>query len=144
MNIKLLYKDSIKPTKAHETDAGFDLYVHTDDGKDVIILPGDSVILGTGIAMEIPKGCFGGIYPRSGLASKSNVRLSNSVGVIDFGYTDEVKLPLYNDSNQPRTIKHGDRVAQLIVHKYEDITLEVVDSFPESERGNNGFGSSGV
>lgn len=91
----------------------------------------------------MPKGCFGGIFARSGLALKKGLRPANAVGVVDSDYRDSVKVALYNDSNKIQEVTRGDRIAQLIIIPYKEIELEVVDEVSETERGQGGFGSTG-
>jgi dUTP pyrophosphatase len=91
----------------------------------------------------VPKGCFGGIFARSGLALKKGLRPANAVGVVDSDYRDSVKVALYNDSNKIQKVIRGDRIAQLIIIPYKEIELEVVDEVSETERGQGGFGSTG-
>jgi dUTP pyrophosphatase len=94
--------------------------------------------------MAIPNGYFGGIYPRSGLATKRSVRMANCVGVIDADYRGNVIVPLHNDSNELVTIEPHERVAQLIIQKYEPIEFIEVEDLDETERGEGGFGSTGT
>jgi len=97
----------------------------------------------TGWAMEIPQGCFGGIFARSGLASKKGLRPANCVGVIDSDYRGPVKVALHNDTNEPRHIKGGERIAQLVILDYYPVTFDVVDELEDTDRGEGGFGSTG-
>lgn len=144
LNIKILKFDAIIPTKAHNADAGYDLYACLEE--PIKIFPNENYLIPTGIAIQIPEHHFGAIYPRSGLAHKSHLRLSNCVGVIDCGYNNEIFVSLYNDSyTEVKIINPGDRIAQLIIHKCEnDIDFNIVDSFEKTERNMGGFGSSGV
>lgn len=91
----------------------------------------------------MPKGCFGGVFARSGLALKKGLRPANAVGVVDSDYRDTVKVALHNDSNKTQEVTRGDRIAQLIIIPYKEIELEVVDEVSETERGQGGFGSTG-
>ena len=143
MNIKIkLLNDLAKtPTRADIGSAGYDLYAATD--HDIQIPPHSNVMVGTGIAMAIPIGYFGGIYARSGIASKRNLRPANCVGVIDASYRGEIKVALHNDSPETKTVQAGERIAQLVIHKHEIADFEVVDELDETERGTGGFGSSG-
>lgn len=143
MNIKIkLLNDLAKiPTQADVGSAGYDLYAATD--CDIQIPPHDNVMIGTGVAMAIPIGYFGGIYARSGIASKRNLRPANCVGVIDASYRGEIKVALHNDSPETKTIQAGERIAQLVIKKHETADFEEVDELDETERGIGGFGSSG-
>lgn len=139
MKIKKLSPDAIIPTKGSKEAAGLDLYALSD----VTIPSGKMKKVCTGIAVAIPDGYFGGIYARSGLATKAGLRLANDVGIIDSDYRGEVIVALYNDSTEMRTISKGDRVAQLIIQPYEKVEIEEVTNLDSTDRGEGGFGSSG-
>lgn len=142
MKIRKTKPNTIIPTKAHASDAGYDLYACIDE--PITIYPQTNFLMPTGIAIQIPEHYFGAIYPRSGLAHKERIRLSNCVGVIDCGYNNEIFVSLYNDSLNPVNIKPNDRIAQLIIQRCEnDIEFEEIDSFEPTERNMGGFGSSG-
>lgn len=141
IEIKLLNDLAKIPTQADAGSAGYDLYAATD--CDIQIPPHANAMIGTGIAMAIPLGYFGGIYARSGVASKRNLRPANCVGVIDSTYRGEIKVSLHNDSPETRTVQAGERIAQLVIHKHEIADFEEVDELDETERGVGGFGSSG-
>ena len=143
MNIKIkLLNDLAKiPTQADIGSAGYDLYAATD--SDIQIPPHANVMIGTGIAMAIPLGYFGGIYARSGIASKRNLRPANCVGVIDASFRGEIKVALHNDSPETKTIQAGERIAQLVIQKHEIADFEEVNELDETERGVGGFGSTG-
>lgn len=142
INVKKFDEKAIIPTKAHKTDAGYDLYACLDN--NVYFTANTVEMIPTGVGFEIPEGYFGAVYPRSGLASKQGLRLVNCVGVIDCGYINQVYVPLINDSNGIRVVKNGDRIAQIIFQPYLDARLNEVDELAETDRGLNGFGSSGV
>ena len=142
MKIKLLNDRAKVPTKGSIDAAGYDLYCAEADEKN--INPGNSVLLSTGIATEIPKGYVGLIFPRSGLGVKQNLRLANGTGVIDSDYRGEWKVCLYNDSQTIRTIQPGDRIAQVVFLPYASFDFETVDTLDETERGDGGFGHSGM
>ena len=143
MNIKIKRLNTLAkiPTQADIGSAGYDLYAATD--CDIQIPPHSNVLIGTGIAIAIPLGYFGGIYARSGIASKRNLRPANAVGIIDASFRGEIKVALHNDSTETKTVQAGERIAQLIIHKHEIADFEVVDELDETERGVGGFGSSG-
>lgn len=141
MRVKLLTDTAVMPTRGTEHSAGLDLYVDTN--KKVSIYPGATKMLGTGIAAEIPKGCFGAIFPRSGLSTKKGIVLANDVAVIDSDYRGEIKLPLFNRSKDPQTIDPHERVAQMVIIPYVDVELVQVDDLTDTERGDGGFGSTG-
>lgn len=134
-----LNDDAIEPIKATPGSAGFDLCAN----KDVTIEPNKTVMVGTGISVEIPAGYFGGLFARSGLATKRGIRLANSVGVIDSDYRGEVIVALHNDSDIEQTISNGERIAQLIIIPYLNCSAKQANALSETERGSNGFGSTG-
>lgn len=149
MEIKLLSSTAQPPVRGSEYAAGFDLYADSIEGasspKDwsLQINPGETVKINTGIAIALPDGTFGGIYPRSGLATKQGLAPANKVGVIDEDYRGAVIVALYNHSNIPQIIHQGDRIAQLIIQPYVWEPLHVVDELSITDRGDGGFGSSG-
>ena len=145
MKFKRLSDTMIVPTKAHDTDACFDIYADiTNVCGYITIYPHSTVIIPTGFSANIPHGYWGAIFARSGLASKQGLRPANCVAVIDEPYTGEWKIPIYNDSEGIRVIHHGDRIAQFTLLPYYDIQLEEVDELDETDRGSGGFGSTGV
>lgn len=128
------------PVRKHEGDAGADL-----KAKEMAeIEPGECVNVGTGVRIAIPYGYVGLMFPRSGLATKEGLRLGNCVGVIDCQYRGEIGVPLYNDAKEARAINQGDRIAQLVIVPVELPEFLVVDKLPQSDRGEGGFGSTGV
>lgn len=152
IKIKRLSETATIPTYAHVGDAGMDLYadlhpLKEDMESDVesycLIDPHTTKMISCGFAMAIPEGYFGGIYARSGLASKQNLRPANCVGVVDSSYRGEVMVALHNDSNDMQEIKHGQRIAQMLIQPVVSANIEEVESLDETERGNGGFGSSG-
>lgn len=134
IKIKQLTPTAQLPTKAHATDAGYDLYAsscHYEDGM---------LHFGTGVAVEIPAGYVGLVFPRSSIAN-THLTLSNSVGVIDSGYRGEIKAKFRKGGTRGYNV--GDRIAQLIIMPYPEVTFEEVDELNESDRGEGGYGSSG-
>lgn len=152
IKFKKLHPNAKMPTYGTEEAAGLDLYAVIDNGKNfsgqnktvTYILPKETKIINTGIAIEIPNNCFGGIYPRSGLAIKKGLNLANSTAVIDSDYRGEIKVALYNQSNETQRIENGDRIAQLVIQPYIKTKLEETDELSETDRGNGGFGSTGI
>lgn len=139
MNVRI--SDGMElPCYAHEDDAGLDLRIT----HDVTLEPGARATVGTGLAVEIPQGCVGLVFPRSGLASKHGITLSNSVGVIDSSYRGEIGASLINTSDETTTLDAGTRVCQLVVMPYVPCELVPVDELSETERGACGFGSTGI
>lgn len=152
VKIKRLSETATIPTYAHVGDAGMDLYadlhptkedIESDVESYCLIDPHTTKMISCGFAMSIPEGYFGGIYARSGLASKQNLRPSNCVGIVDSSYRGEVMVALHNDSNDMQEIKHGQRIAQMLIQPVVSANIEEVESLDETERGNGGFGSSG-
>lgn len=142
MKIKKLNENAVIPTYGTEYSAGADLYACTNE--DITINPGETKLIKTGIAMEIPVGYAGFIYARSGLASKKGLAPANKVGVIDADYRGEVMVALYNQSNEPQTITSKERVAQLVIAPFLKVEFEEVDELTETVRGVGGFGSTGT
>lgn len=128
------------PRYAHDGDAGFDLCI-TDD---VRLEPNASAFCGLGFACEIPSGCVGLVFPRSGLGAHFGVTLRNSVGVIDSGYRGEVCAPLVNLSCDTVFLPKGSRVCQMVVVPFVPCDLVKVASLTDTERGTDGFGSTGI
>jgi len=129
------------PTRGSKFSAGYDLYAATD--HDIQIPPHSTVMIGTGLAMEIPTGWFGAVFPRSGIATKRGLRPANCVPVIDCDYRGEWLIPLHNDSNETMTVQAGERIAQLVILPYQDIDFKEVDELHNTDRGTGGFGSTG-
>lgn len=133
------------PTRAHDGDAGVDLY----SAEDVELAPGQRALVPTGVAVAIPHGMVGLVHPRSGLAARVGLSIVNSPGTIDAGYRGEIKVSLINlDPQTPIVISRGDRIAQLLVQRVELPELVEVTSFDEAgladtTRGDGGYGSSG-
>ena len=153
--LKKISKDATLPTKAHDTDACFDIYadcsttMYFDDEagkwkyKEVRIQPGSFATIHTGFCTEIPKGYFATVFCRSGMGIKKHTRLCNSVGIIDSDYRGEWLVALHNDGSEPQIIKHGDRIAQFTLLPVLDLNIEEVDKLNDTDRGEGGFGSSG-
>ena len=137
MKLKIvLDKNAIMPTRAHETDAGLDLYAT----KRAIIKPGGSKVFDTGVHIELPAGTVGMIKSKSGLNVKHGLI---SEGVIDVSYTGSIRVKLYNLSTEPYIVRKGDKISQLVIMPIFTTELELVDKLTPSERGDNGFGSTG-
>ena len=141
VKIKRLNKLAKIPTRGTAESAGYDLYAATD--KDIQIPPHSNVKIGTGIAMSIPNGFFGGIFARSGVATKRNMRPSNCVGIVDSDYTGEIIVSIHNDSTEIKTIQRGERIAQLVIVPYLSVIFDEVNELDETDRGEGGFGSTG-
>lgn len=124
---------------AHEGDAGADLR----SVEDTIITPNSRILVHTGLHMAIPDGYVGMVCPRSGFALKHGVTVLNAPGIVDSGYRGEVGVILLNTSEQTVTVRKGDRIAQMVFVPYVHMAFEHVESLPETDRGEGGFGSTG-
>lgn len=133
-------KDVEIPAYAHAGDAGLDLRVR----EGVWLHPQERRKVGTGVRVAIPEGYVGLVFPRSGFSSNTGVSLSNCTGVIDATFRGEIQVPLINHDKKPHLIKAGERVCQLVVVPCASCELVVVDELDETERGENGFGSTGL
>ena len=122
--------------------AGMDLYAAVD--KNTEILPGGFGLIPTGIHLQLPDGYEGQVRPRSGLAAKYGVTVLNTPGTIDSDYKGEVKVILINLGSEPFVIKRGDRIAQLVISRYEKVELVPTECLDDSERGAGGFGHTGI
>lgn len=128
------------PSYAHPGDAGADLR----SAVDLTLAPGDRALVPTGIAMALPEGHVALVHPRSGLAAKHGISIVNAPGTIDAGYRGEVKVCLVNtDTREQFTVRRGDRIAQLVVQRFETAAFVEADDLPESARGDGGYGSTG-
>ena len=141
VNIKKLKDNATIPTYGSANAAGADLYAC--EGGDVVIKAGETKLIHTGIALEIPEGYAGFIYARSGLSCKKGLAPANKVGVIDCDYRGEIIVALYNHSNEERVIGQGERIAQIVIEKAEQFEFLETDFLDETDRGEKGFGSTG-
>ena len=141
VKVKRLKNTAIMPTYGSQEAAGADLYACLD--ADVAIQPGCSAFIPTGLAMEIPKGYAGLIFARSGLACKRDLAPANKVGVIDSDYRGEFIVVLHNHGQELQTVKHGERIAQLVITPVLTPGFEAVDDLSSTERACGGFGSTG-
>jgi len=142
VNIKRLKPNAAIPTYGSENAAGADLYACID--SSLTIESGETILVPTGLAMELPAGYAGLIYARSGLASKKGLAPANKVGVIDSDYRGEVMVALHNHSNQATSIEPGERIAQLVITPYIVGVFNEVSELDETVRGAGGFGSTGT
>ena len=141
IKIKRLRPQAQLPTRGSEYAAGYDLYADLDEA--VSIQPHTTAKISAGIALEIPEGYFGGIYARSGLATKEGLRPANCVGVIDADYRGPVTVALHNDSDEERIVEPGERIAQLVIQPFLSVSFIESDTLSETVRGTGGFGSTG-
>ena len=141
IRVKKLKENAIMPTYGTCEAAGADMYACLD--APVLIAPGKSVFVPTGLSMEIPQGYAGLIYARSGLACKRGLAPANKVGVVDSDYRGEFMIVLHNHSNEPQTIDHGERIAQLVITPVFTPGFVEVDDLSATQRAAGGFGSTG-
>ena len=143
VKIQKLRSGAVTPRRGSADAAGYDLYACPVDGQSVTIAPHATAMIGTGLALAIPAGYFGGVFARSGLASKQGLRPANCVGVIDADYRGECTVALHNDTDAPRTVAPGDRIAQLVILPFLAAEFSDADTLDETDRGAGGFGSTG-
>lgn len=141
IKVKKLKEQAVLPTYGSEEAAGADLYACLD--QNIVIQPGETYFVPTGLSMELPKGTAGLIFARSGLACKRGLAPANKVGVIDSDYRGEFIVALHNHGNKPETVCSGERIAQLVIVPVLTPGFAEVDSLTDSERSSGGFGSTG-
>lgn len=141
INIKRLNENAVLPTRGSEYAAGYDLYAATTAAIE--IQPHSTVKVGTGLAFELPEGFFGGIFARSGIATKRGLRPSNCCGIIDADYRGECIVALHNDSDNVQIIEPQERIAQMILLPFYIMEFNEVNKLSTTVRGVGSFGSSG-
>ena len=139
--VKILREGAMLPTYGSPEAAGADLYACLE--SEITVDPGKTVFIPTGIAMEVPKGCAGLIYARSGLACKRGLAPANKVGVVDSDYRGEIMVALHNHGEHPQTVGNGERIAQMVITPVLTPAYEVVSDLDNTDRGAGGFGSTG-
>ena len=142
VKIVRLNQKAILPKYATPRSAGMDLSACLDE--PVEIRPFTTALIPTGLSVEIPDGCEAQLRPRSGLALKHMISLPTTPATIDADYRGEVKVILVNYGREPFAVSHGDRIAQMVIARYEHVGLEEVDVLSETERGSGGFGHTGI
>ena len=142
VKIQKLRENAVIPTRGSEKAAGYDLYAAIPE--DIYILPYTTMKIKTGLAMELPDDTFGAIFARSGLATKQGLRPANCVGVCDSDYRGEYMVALHNDTDTVQVVVPGEKIAQLILLPFLPIEFNMVDELSETERGEDGFGSTGL
>ncbi len=140
--VKRLREAAILPVRATEFSAGADLYACLD--APVTLQPGQTVMIPLGYSMALPEGYVGLVFARSGMASKRDLAPANKVGVVDSDYRGECWVPLHNHGSKPRTVEHGERIAQLLVVPCLTVSFFETDALSETVRGEGGFGSTGA
>lgn len=141
VKIRKLNEKAILPTYGSVGAAGADLYVCADE--PITLAPGQTLLVHTGVSMEIPEGYAGLIYARSGLATKRGLAPANKVGVVDSDYRGEIMVALYNQSGAVQTLGHGERVAQIVITPFLRAEFSEADELSDTTRGEGGFGSTG-
>jgi dUTP pyrophosphatase len=143
MNIKIINKSN-NPLPQYETEGSAGMDIRAFISEEIILNPLERKLISTGLQIELPMGYEAQLRPRSGLANKFGITLPNSPATIDSDYRGEIKVGLINLSNESYTIKNGDRIAQMVIAKYEQVVLNEVETLTESKRGAGGFGSTGI
>ncbi|MCB0712253.1 MAG: dUTP diphosphatase [Ignavibacteriae bacterium] len=146
MNVQIIriregFDDLPLPSYATDGAAGMDLRAAVD--RPITLAPGERASVPTGIAIALPRGFECQVRPRSGLAMKHGISMVNNPGTVDEDYRGEIGVLLINHGEEPFTIERGERIAQIVIARYERITWEMVGELPESNRGSGGFGSTG-
>ncbi|MGN8737521.1 dUTP diphosphatase [Bilifractor sp. HCP3S3_D3] len=141
IKVKKLTDTAKMPTRGSASAAGYDLYADVE--TPVEIESHATVMVGTGLSMEIPEGYFGAIFARSGLAAKESLRPANCVGVVDSDYRGPFMIAVHNDGETARCVTPGERIAQLVILPFLPAEFEEVEQLGETERGEGGFGSTG-
>lgn len=138
-----LNENAIVPTYGSQCAAGADLYALLD-GNEITINPDETILIHTGIALQIPDGYAGMIFARSGIATKRGLAPANKVGVIDSDYRGEIMVPLHNHSGIPQTLQNGERMAQIVFMPYLQAQFIETDNLEDTDRAQGGFGSTGT
>ena len=141
IRVKKLKENAIMPTYGSCEAAGADMYACLD--APVLIAPGKSVFVPTGLSMELPVGWAGFVHARSGMATKRDLAPANKVGVIDCDYRGEVMVSLHNHGSKPQTVEPGERIAQLVIMPYLTAQFFETEDLSDTVRGEGGFGSTG-
>lgn len=141
IRVKLLRQGAKLPTYGSAGAAGADLYACLEE--PVTILPGETVFIPTGIALEVPQGCAGLVYARSGMACKRGLAPANKVGVVDSDYRGEINVVLYNHGSVPQTIENGERIAQFLITPVLTPDYRAAEELSDTARSGGGFGSTG-
>jgi dUTP pyrophosphatase len=141
--VKIINKSN-HPNPAYQTNLSAGMDLHANIETSILLNPGERVLISTGLFIELPEGHEAQIRPRSGLALKHGITVLNSPGTIDADYRGEIKVLLINHSQEPFVIQNGERIAQMIVAKYERIHWETAVELNSTERGAGGYGSTGI
>ncbi len=142
-SIKIKVKQGVIIPK-YETEGSAGMDIRASIGKEVILLPGERALIPTGIYLELPEGLEAQIRARSGLAIKYGIGLVNGIGTIDSDYRGEIKIPLINWGSEKFAVNNKDRIAQMVICKYEKVNIILSDSLNETQRADGGFGHTGI
>ncbi len=143
INMKIVSESGRMPAYATEGSAGFDISAYLPEGP-LVLKAGARALVPTGLYFEVPEGYEAQVRARSGLAIRNGIGLVNGIGTVDSDYRGEIRVPMINWSDEDFTINDGDRIAQVIITSYEKVNLELVCDLSETERGEGGFGHTGV
>lgn len=143
INMKIVSESGRMPAYATDGSAGFDISAYLPEGP-LVLKAGARALVPTGLYFEVPEGYEAQVRARSGLAIRNGIGLVNGIGTVDSDYRGEIRVPMINWSDQDFTINDGDRIAQVIITSYEKVNLELVCDLSETERGEGGFGHTGV
>lgn len=141
VRVKKLKENAVLPVRGSEYAAGYDLCACLEE--NVILPPHSTLKVGTGLAFELPEGCFGAVFARSGMAAKQGLRPANCVGVCDSDYRGEYIVAMHNDSDTAQEIKNGERIAQLVILPFIPASFIPSEELSQTQRGEGGFGSTG-
>jgi len=141
MKMKIISKSGRVPRYETAGAAGFDISAYLDE--PLTLKPGDRMLVPTGLYFEVPQGYEAQVRARSGLAIRHGLGLVNGIGTIDSDYRGEVRVPMINWGNEPYTINDGERIAQVVINRFERVDLELSDKLSDTERGEGGFGHTG-
>ena len=141
VRVKKVSNTAILPSRGSSSAAGYDLYA--DLPEEIQIRPHETVTVDTGLQFELPEGYFAGIFARSGIAAREGLRPANCVGICDSDYRGNYMVALHNDSNEVRTVKVHEKIAQMIVMPYMMLEFEEAEELSTTARGEGGFGSTG-
>ena len=141
VRVKKVSNTAILPSRGSSSAAGYDLYA--DLPEEIQIRPHETVTVDTGLQFELPEGYFAGIFARSGIAAREGLRPANCVGICDSDYRGNYMVALHNDSNEVRTVKVHEKIAQMIVMPYMMLEFEEAEELSTTARGDGGFGSTG-
>ena len=142
MNLKIISKSGILPKYETAGSAGFDIRAYLEE--PITLAPGERGLIPTGLYFQLEPGYEAQVRARSGLAVKNGIGLVNGIGTIDSDYRGEICVPLINWGQEDFVIENGDRIAQIVIAKYEQVTMELTETIDETLRGSGGFGHTGV